>query len=779
MKQASFIVLSVVSLLGPPAGALAQDGDADGVPDVRDICPATRTGRTVDPAGCDAFCEVVHDAVGGSAFLRSRLLEVGTADWGSFGTATAAPVGWHPRGLCFACLGRELGFVANPADDDWTVFVGDFFVPGTPEEGFGMNVSVAGVPTDFFTSRLMGERGIVGDFTGIRVECRPRICGLRGGGSVYWTGSVPASGISIDQTYSVFNEGLFILIEVTLRNTTASTQTVYYMRNVDPDNMQSVTGDFSTRNTIVSQGTGLMGSLAHVSATTPITTRPGDPASYIALASLDPDARVTTGGFSERDPDGHWNCSTAGLPGYLCTVGAVREADEAITLTVRKIIPAGESRSFSFVYTLSDREIATSIMCTVPAICGDGRVEGTEACDDGDTMAGDGCDAACDIETGWDCVGSPSVCTPICGDMLVRGSEVCDDGNTESCDGCNATCTATDVDGCLVMGSCVADGTPHPTLPCAACIASVSRLGYTSRPAGSPCDDGDFCTDPDVCSDEGECGGTPRDCDDMLACTADRCDETADACVSAVTDGCLIDGSCVADGAGDALNPCRVCDPTMSTDAFSPRPVGTRCGDPSCSMGTLTPAATCNATGDCVPGTPMPCPDGSICADDMMCAAGCTDDTECRMGFYCEAGMCVPLRPIGDPCTRPGMCASALCVDGVCCEDGCTGVCEACDIAGDEGACLAIPRDTDPDDECEGDLVCDGMGMCYDMGAVDAGVDAGVDSGPPDAGTDADLSRFITRGDGFCSMGGGARGATVPALLLLALLVLAVRRRRR
>ena len=37
------------------------------------------------------------------------------------------------------------------------------------------------------------------------------------------------------------------------------------------------------------------------------------------------------------------------------------------------------------------------------AVCGDGVVESTEACDDGNLTDGDGCDEACRRESGWDC----------------------------------------------------------------------------------------------------------------------------------------------------------------------------------------------------------------------------------------------------------------------------------------------------------------------------------------------------------------------------------------
>jgi cysteine-rich repeat protein len=73
--------------------------------------------------------------------------------------------------------------------------------------------------------------------------------------------------------------------------------------------------------------------------------------------------------------------------------------------------------------------------------CGDGILAPGEQCDDGDLDPGDGCDAACQIEPGHACAGVPSVCTPGCGDGMLGGSEECDDGNTAPGDGCAPHCT--------------------------------------------------------------------------------------------------------------------------------------------------------------------------------------------------------------------------------------------------------------------------------------------------------------------------------------------------
>jgi cysteine-rich repeat protein len=65
------------------------------------------------------------------------------------------------------------------------------------------------------------------------------------------------------------------------------------------------------------------------------------------------------------------------------------------------------------------------------AVCGNGILEGSEACDDGNTMNGDGCSSSCMIEPGWVCAGTPSKCATVCGDGIVVGPEVCDPGNLD------------------------------------------------------------------------------------------------------------------------------------------------------------------------------------------------------------------------------------------------------------------------------------------------------------------------------------------------------------
>jgi cysteine-rich repeat protein len=73
-------------------------------------------------------------------------------------------------------------------------------------------------------------------------------------------------------------------------------------------------------------------------------------------------------------------------------------------------------------------------------VCGDGLVDSTEGCDDGNAVDGDGCSSACVAEKGYACAGAPSACAPICGDGLLVGKERCDDGNAADGDGCTTKC---------------------------------------------------------------------------------------------------------------------------------------------------------------------------------------------------------------------------------------------------------------------------------------------------------------------------------------------------
>ena len=71
-----------------------------------------------------------------------------------------------------------------------------------------------------------------------------------------------------------------------------------------------------------------------------------------------------------------------------------------------------------------------------PSDCGNGTVEGTEECDDGNQVNEDGCANDCKNE---------------CGNGAPNGNEECDDGNDDDSDGCLATCKKCTVSGNLCL----------------------------------------------------------------------------------------------------------------------------------------------------------------------------------------------------------------------------------------------------------------------------------------------------------------------------------------
>lgn len=62
----------------------------------------------------------------------------------------------------------------------------------------------------------------------------------------------------------------------------------------------------------------------------------------------------------------------------------------------------------------------------VQAVCGNGKTEGTEQCDDGNTNNSDACSNACK--------------NAVCGNGIREGAEQCDDGNQNNTDTCTTAC---------------------------------------------------------------------------------------------------------------------------------------------------------------------------------------------------------------------------------------------------------------------------------------------------------------------------------------------------
>ncbi|HEX5037238.1 MAG TPA: DUF4215 domain-containing protein [bacterium] len=151
-----------------------------------------------------------------------------------------------------------------------------------------------------------------------------------------------------------------------------------------------------------------------------------------------------------------------------------------------------------------DGDLDGNARCDVGAVevgCGNGVVETTEGCDDGNAADGDGCTAECVLES--------------CGDGTVQSPEGCDDGNTDDGDGCNANCILeTCGNGAVDAGEDCDDGNTVNTDACTnACLSSACGDGFVQ--GAEDCDDGNTddgdgcsatCTDEVVLLGDGGCG---------------------------------------------------------------------------------------------------------------------------------------------------------------------------------------------------------------------------------------------------------------------------------
>jgi hypothetical protein len=174
-------------------------------------------------------------------------------------------------------------------------------------------------------------------------------------------------------------------------------------------------------------------------------------------------------------------------------------------------------------------------------------------------------------------------------------------------------------------------------------------------------------------------------CVDGVCCNIEC--SSCSACTRALTG--QADGSCAPVSAG--LDPHNTCTDETATNQCSHdgtcdgngacRKVGTghECLPASCTSNSYTPASHCNGNGACTAAPPQDC--GPFkCSVTDGCKRTCTSQDDCSSTSYCNVGtgLCLTKTEIGNACTQSIACLSGSCVDGVCCENTCTGTCKAC-----------------------------------------------------------------------------------------------------
>jgi hypothetical protein len=209
-------------------------------------------------------------------------------------------------------------------------------------------------------------------------------------------------------------------------------------------------------------------------------------------------------------------------------------------------------------------------------------------------------------------------------------------------------------------------------------LFTLFSLAIAVPAAGAGDFEGKSCEDHDPCTTDdrfvaGMCRGTPRVCDDGLACTEDFCDRATGRCGAGLRiDYCLIDGACYRDGESSPGNPCMVCRPVRSTtrwtetavcDDGDPCTLDDRCIEGrcegtrySCGVAAGCMASRCDGLGGCVV---------ELMAGHCRIAGYCARDRDLHPVDPCL--QCDPSVSIGEWTPATGTtCPGGTCSDGVC-----------------------------------------------------------------------------------------------------------------
>jgi hypothetical protein len=190
-------------------------------------------------------------------------------------------------------------------------------------------------------------------------------------------------------------------------------------------------------------------------------------------------------------------------------------------------------------------------------------------------------------------------------------------------------------------------------------------------------------------------------------CRACNVAGAAGACRNIPANGDARPGACPAE-AQTSCGRTGKCDGAGGCQVFA---TGSPCGLRSCSGSTAIPAATCNGTGACIPGSAQSCGNYACLGD--VCGTTCSTDSQCVNGTYCGGGVCRVPVPAGGACSQGLECTTKFCVDGRCCQTmSCTAP-QRCVGAG--GTCtdkLSLGAACQSADQC-------GSGFCADNHCCD------------------------------------------------------------
>lgn len=290
--------------------------------------------------------------VSGDVFLQGNHVEVGIAPNGAFGSGGNAPSGYHPRGS------SGIGFVADPAKDGWTTgtptYFGDYFLPGTPQEGW--DISIDGISHSAW--RGLGSTSMTGSLTGNNTGYAT--IGSKKTGT--WKGNV--GDLEITQTTSLQSNKLYFVVNVEFYNSgTTTLRNIYYNRSVDPDNEQTLTGSFTTKNKIVFK---LPGSPSNKTLVTGVGL--DYPNAYLGLGTKDCRAKpyiIPSSLYPVTDLEDLYEGSGSASGFLYDTTSFTNDVGIGIVFKLDSL-PAGKSTSVAFAYILREIDLDSAFLDITP-----------------------------------------------------------------------------------------------------------------------------------------------------------------------------------------------------------------------------------------------------------------------------------------------------------------------------------------------------------------------------------------------------------------------------
>lgn len=283
--------------------------------------------------------------VGSDGFMKGISAEVAVNECGVYCSQGSAPDGFHPN------VGSAIGFVADADEDGWDVgdpqYCGDFFVPGTPEEGWALQHG-----DNVYTNHHQGCTdfdipGSVSDYT--------YDAGLY---TLTWEGSVESEGITVTQITTLPEDKLYFVTRVLICNETDSDLTnIYYMRNVDPDQDQPFCGTFDTNNEIVyNPPTDDKALVTAVGAAC---------GCFLGVGAIDVNAKASFGNFYTTD--GIPSEIYAGTdPDYSTDPGDATFCDCGVQIVFKvPTIPAHSCKCIAFAHILDEDDLDEALNATL------------------------------------------------------------------------------------------------------------------------------------------------------------------------------------------------------------------------------------------------------------------------------------------------------------------------------------------------------------------------------------------------------------------------------